>query len=87
MTYFLKVLGHLIEESNVPTISAPVTVCGDIHGQFFDLLKLFEVGGDITSTNYIFMVTRLARSSRVLTCSWNNYRGIMLIEDIIVWRL
>lgn len=46
----------LIEESNVQAVSSPVTVCGDIHGQFFDLLELFRCGGDIESTNYIFMV-------------------------------
>ncbi|TDH73609.1 hypothetical protein CCR75_004734 [Bremia lactucae] len=45
----------LIEESNVQPVSSPVTVCGDIHGQFFDLLELFRCGGDIETTNYVFM--------------------------------
>lgn len=45
----------LVEESNVQPVNSPVTVCGDIHGQFHDLLKLFETGGQVPSTNYIFM--------------------------------
>ena len=44
-----------MEESNVQPVSSPVTVCGDIHGQFHDLLKLLETGGDVPDTNYIFM--------------------------------
>ncbi|XP_055641073.1 serine/threonine-protein phosphatase 6 catalytic subunit [Toxorhynchites rutilus septentrionalis] len=45
----------LIEESNIQPVSTPVTVCGDIHGQFYDLEELFRTGGHVPDTNYIFM--------------------------------
>ncbi|XP_076282262.1 protein phosphatase V [Lasioglossum baleicum] len=45
----------LVEESNIQPVSTPVTVCGDIHGQFYDLEELFRNGGAVPDTNYIFM--------------------------------
>lgn len=45
----------LMKEENVAILSTPITVCGDIHGQFDDLIELFRVGGEIPETNYIFM--------------------------------
>lgn len=43
------------KEQNVQPVRCPVTVCGDIHGQFHDLIELFKIGGNCPDTNYLFM--------------------------------
>jgi len=45
----------LSEESNIQPVEAPVSICGDIHGQFYDVLELFRVGGQLPDNSYIFI--------------------------------
>jgi hypothetical protein len=52
----LKVNSILAMEPNVRQVMPPVTVCGDIHGQFYDLLELFSLNGDPKENQYLFLV-------------------------------
>jgi len=54
-TLCLRAREILSEEPNVLQVRSPITVCGDIHGQFFDFLELFHIGGECPYTNYLFM--------------------------------
>jgi len=42
-------------EENVISVPSPVTICGDIHGQIYDLFELLKIGGHPPYTNYLFM--------------------------------
>jgi diadenosine tetraphosphatase ApaH/serine/threonine PP2A family protein phosphatase len=50
-----KVKEYFFQENALLEIASPVTICGDIHGQFPDLLELFSVSGSPSTQTYLFM--------------------------------
>ncbi|CAD5212396.1 unnamed protein product [Bursaphelenchus okinawaensis] len=46
---------RMVNMPSVVRVSSPVTVCGDIHGQFYDLLRLFQLGGEPSDIKYVFL--------------------------------
>ena len=66
-----------IEESNVQNVSAPVIICGDIHGQIYDLIELFKKGGDMPSSRYVFMGDYVDR----------GYNGVEVLELLLALKI
>lgn len=67
-----KVQEVLMGESNVELIQSPITLVGDVHGQFYDVQKIFKIAGELPDTKYIFIGDFVDRG-------YNSVETIMLL--------
>jgi serine/threonine-protein phosphatase 2B catalytic subunit len=51
------------KEPNLLSLHDPVTVVGDIHGQYYDFVKMLDVGGKPQNTKYLFLGDYVDRGS------------------------
>ena len=55
-------------ESNIVKMADPVIVVGDIHGQFYDLMKILNKGGDPSQQKYVFLGDYVDRGAFSIEC-------------------
>jgi len=77
----------LRDEPTLLELEAPFTVCGDIHGQFYDLINLLDNAGDPATTPYLFLGDYVDRGSfscevifLLLCMKVNNPESVYLIR-------
>ena len=66
--YFLceKSQKIFLEQPVLLELEAPLKVCGDVHGQYYDLLRLFEYGQFPPDANYLFLGDYVDRGKQSL---------------------
>ncbi|KAG2215093.1 hypothetical protein INT46_002925 [Mucor plumbeus] len=55
-----------LSQPSLLELSAPVKIVGDTHGQYSDLIRLFEMGGFPPSSNYLFLGDYVDRGKQSL---------------------
>ncbi|KAF2822496.1 serine/threonine protein phosphatase 2B catalytic subunit [Ophiobolus disseminans] len=55
-------------EPNLLPLQLPVTICGSIAGQYYDLLNIFTLGGDVPDTSYLFLGNYVNRGCFGIEC-------------------
>ncbi|TNJ30509.1 Serine/threonine protein phosphatase [Giardia muris] len=53
-------------EPNLLSLSLPIIVIGDIHGQLFDLFEIFKIAGEVPTSTYLFLGDYVDRGTHSL---------------------
>ncbi|KAF7696464.1 Serine/threonine-protein phosphatase 4 catalytic subunit 1 [Cucumispora dikerogammari] len=72
-----KAMEIFIREPNVISIPSPAQVCGDIHGQFFDLINLFKLFGYPASRRYVFLGDYVDR----------GFHGVETLSLLLIYKV
>lgn len=87
----LKIVNDFTEvvkkEPNIVKVADPVTIVGDVHGQYYDLLKILEVGGMPDQTKYVFLGDYVDRGSfSIEVCILLFSLKLNFIENVVLLR-
>ena len=63
-----KSMEIFMQESSFLELTAPIIICGDIHGQYRDLIRLFDFGESPKKKQYLFLGDYVDRGKNSIEC-------------------